>query len=164
MRNEEQRELIDRLAEYLGKLGDEGNDDAADAYLWGEVGKLAVRGQQATGLTFVVDESKEVPVLEDIEPLEHGWASTPTEVQAWCEASGVPYELGGKVSVVARFEGKPDVDMRAALKQAGFRWDGKGPKTWTHKAFGQYGSSTKVAARRENGPPERQAAEGGRSW
>ena len=158
-------ELARRVVEGLERaLAADGWDDAAWAVVWDGALSLVREGLASTGVQVVDVGRREREADEPLTELEHGWASTVVEVVDWCADNGIPHDIGSTgrgAAVFATFDGRPDAEVRAALKAAGFRWN-KGSKRWEHKAFGQWGSSAKVAAwRAGERPAERKAAVGG---
>lgn len=150
------QDLIEELEEYVGKISDPENDDAACGYWWTRIGGLAVRGLKASGVTVKADESREEPEEEAIEPLEYGWSSTPDEVANWCNRFGIPFEWKSG-HIEAEFGGKPDAEVLEALKAktAADGWSGwkfhRSSGIWEHRCCGSWPNSKSglTAAHRE---------------
>ena len=136
--------LLEKLEHASLKLADPDADDASAAYWWTEVGTLAVTGLRETGVT-VVDETRTEDEPEEPIALPYGWASTPGEVEQWADKFGIPFAWrSGKL--VAEFDADPGADVRAIMKESGFRGRkyGRGKSkevTWTHGCFGSWPNS-----------------------
>lgn len=141
----EQMERVERVSELLGKV--EGYDEAAYAVLWTEIGALAVSGLKDSGVEVLRDESRhqddEIPP-----PPVMGWAMDPGELVRWCDAAGFDPEWvydSRRVKAALAFDGKPDSDVRAALKAAGFSYK-KSQRRWLH---GMWGTSPRCVEKRQ---------------
>ena len=125
-------------------------DDAAQASYWDDV-RSAARGALAELDITVIDTDFDPDELDAVIPLVYGWASTPGEVEVWCESNGLPYFYqSGHVWI--EFECKPDDELRQALKDSGFRGRRSGREyRWEHSCHGSWPNSKsgKAKAHRE---------------
>lgn len=139
------------------RLAREVLDPPSQASQWEKVRQAAVLALQELDIE-VIDTSFDPEALDSIEPLIYAHASTPGEVEVWCQRYGFPYRYESG-HIILEFPDKPGDMEREALRASGFGWK-RSKGQWEHWCSGSWPNSKsgKAKAYREKIDEERRVA------